>query len=483
MDTSFIKRVGCLFHLVLLAFLALMGWQAYWHLTKSAWLLDQPTNRRMSRLENVVPRGMVLDRHDRKLAWSAGRVREYADGRATAAVLGYIDQKYDRAGLESRWNGELSGLSRTFTAHDLRRMLRSESPRGNDLQLTLDLTLQQAALEALAGRTGAIVILDPATGGILAMVTRPTFNAAALRADYPRLVRDPQGPLRNRATQDFYPPGSTMKMVTAAAALMHGRDADTTYTCAGGTVRMFGVNVTDFHGATHGRLALPRALQKSCNQYFAQLAADMPASEFVETASAFGFGRKWWTDTSYLPDPRMLPMPLVTSSLTPHSSETISQGERAHMGFGQSTVVATPLQMAMVPAAIANDGKLMAPYLVAAVRKGGTPRVLQSFRSGPIGFPMDRDHAQALAGMMRDVVEHGTATGARISGLTVYGKTGTAQQEGGRDHAWFVGFAERERGADPQRIAFAVLIERGGTGGQVAVPIAKRVLERWRDSE
>ncbi|HOF89682.1 MAG TPA: penicillin-binding transpeptidase domain-containing protein, partial [Armatimonadota bacterium] len=417
---------------------------------------------------------------------SNGVTREYADGRATAALLGYLDQQYGREGLEMRWNGELSGLSRTFTGQDLRRMARNEAPRGNDLLLTLDLRLQRIAHDTLGERTGAIVVLDPATGGILGMATQPTYHAATLRADFPRLSADPRKPLRNRATQDFYPPGSTMKLVTAAAALMHGQGADTAQTCAGGVARRYGVNVRDFGGAAHGRLTMPKALEKSCNQYFAQLAAELPPADFAETAAAFGFGRRWWEERNYLPDPRMLPLRMAVSSLTPGPDMTTSQGERAHMGFGQSTVVATPLQMAMVAAAIANEGKLMAPYLVAAVRKGGTQRTLRSLRSGPIGFPLDRQRARELAAMMRGVVEHpgGTARGARVAGLTVYGKTGTAQQRGGADHAWFVGFAEREgRGSSPRRIAFAVLLERGGTGGGVAVPLAKRLLERWRDLE
>ncbi|HOS43335.1 MAG TPA: penicillin-binding transpeptidase domain-containing protein, partial [Armatimonadota bacterium] len=334
MDTHFRTRVGCLFHVVLVAVLALLGWQAYWHLHGSDWLLDQPTNRRLTRLEHRVPRGMILDRAGEKLAWSNGVTREYADGRATAALLGYLDQQYGREGLEMRWNGELSGLSRTFTGQDLRRMARNEAPRGNDLLLTLDLRLQRIAHDTLGERTGAIVVLDPATGGILGMATQPTYHAATLRADFPRLSADPRKPLRNRATQDFYPPGSTMKLVTAAAALMHGQGADTAQTCAGGVARRYGVNVRDFGGAAHGRLTMPKALEKSCNQYFAQLAAELPPADFAETAAAFGFGRRWWEERNYLPDPRMLPLRMAVSSLTPGPDMTTSQGERAHMGFG-----------------------------------------------------------------------------------------------------------------------------------------------------
>lgn len=484
MDIFFVKRVGCLFNTILLAFIALLGWQAYWHLAKSDELLHKPTNRRLARMENQVPRGAVFDRNDVLLAKTVNGARQYADARATANVLGYINPVYDRVGLEAKWNRELSGFTRELTVTELRRMASGEARRGNDLVLTLDLGLQQAARDALGEHAGAIVVLDAATGGILAMATAPTYDPSKLDEPYwQTLNADARKPLLNRATQEFYPPGSTMKLVTASAALMHNRGTDTTYTCEG-SVRKYGVKITDFDGHRHGTLAMPEALRKSCNNYFAQLAAEMPADDFSETATNYGFGRAWWTDRAALPDPRLLPLPVATSALAPRAGIVEIQGERAHMGFGQSTVVATPLQMAMVAAGIANDGTVMAPYLVTAERKGGTNTVLKTYHSGSIGAALNSDAAHTLAEMMKGVVygPGGTGHNAQVSGLTVYGKTGTAQQEGGKDHAWFVGFAEPASGsAAPQRIAFAVLIERGGsTGGQMAAPIARQVLQYWR---
>lgn len=479
MNSAFAKRIGCLFTGIVLAFLALLGWQAYWHLERSAWLFDQPTNKRTSRLETKVPRGTLYDRNGEALAWGHARERIYADPSATAALIGYLDPVYGRAGIEGRWNAALSGISETFTANDLARMLRHERPRGHDLSLTLDLSLQRAATKALDGHIGAVVLLDPASGGILAAATSPTFNAATIRDDYARLSADRRGPLRHRAFQDVYPPGSTMKLVTAAAALMHGVGAETVHTCAGKS-RIYNVNVSDYHGMRHGALAMERALTVSCNHYFAYTAAELPQADFVSTATSFGFGRRWWQDA---PTPRVLPVTPALSSLAPDTTQRISRGERAHMGFGQSTVVATPLQMAMVAAAIANDGTLMAPHLVSAVRKGGSGPALVTYRPRRIGYPLDRDTARTLAGMMRHVVASGTGRAARVDGLTVYGKTGTAQQRGGADHAWFVGFAERDRDGATQRLAFAVLIERGGGGGRVAAPVAGKVLARWQEME
>lgn len=474
-------RIRRLLVVIMLAFLVLLAWQSYWHLGKSAWLLAQPSNRRIERIERATPRGSIFDRNGVKLAWSeSGGVRRYADARATAGVLGYNDPVYKGTRVEGEWNPELAGISREFSPADLQRILSNEKPRGNDLQLTLDLRLQQEACAALGTHRGAVVMLDPESGGVLALATFPTFNPEALRNDFPALSAATDGPLRNRAVQDVYPPGSTMKLVTASAALMNGVDPATRYTCIGKT-HAFGVTITDFHGESHGSIDMTTALAKSCNNYFAHTAAALSQDAFFTTAENFGFGQRWWL--TKLVDPRLLPLSVAKSSLAPDMTSAISKGERATMGYGQSTVVATPLQMAMVGAAIANEGKLMAPYLVSAVYKGGTTRALSTFSSTPIGYPVNSETADKLAAMMRQVVLHGTAAGADVAGVTVYGKTGTAQQEGGDDHAWFIGFAERQRPAGTQRVAFAVLIERGGTGGRVAVPVARQLLARWAELE
>ncbi len=476
MESDFQHRIRRLLGAIIVIFLVLLVWQSYWHLCKSDWLFAQQTNRRLSRIERNVQRGTIFDCRGVKLAWSEQNARRYNDARATAAVLGYLDPVYGRTGVEGEWNLELSGISRKFSPDELHRILTNEKPHGNDLLLTLDLRLQQAAVAALGRRKGAVVMLDPSTGAILALATYPTFNPLTLRDDFASLSQGDDGALRNRAVQDFYPPGSSMKIVTASAALMNDVSPDTRYTCLG-TTRAYGVNISDFHGEKFGSINMMEAVVKSSNIYFAHTAAEMPQTAFFTTAENFGFGQRWWQ--TRLSDPRMLPLSLAESSLAPDMSAEISQGERACMGFGQSTVVATPLQMAMVSAGIANGGTVMAPYLVSAVHKGGTAQVLQSFTSLPVGYPVNAETADKVAAMMRQVVVRGTGVGAAVAGMTVYGKTGTAQQEGGPDHAWFIGFAERTVNGSPQRIAFAVLIERGGTGGRVAVPVAHQILRRW----
>jgi peptidoglycan glycosyltransferase len=269
-----------------------------------------------------------------------------------------------------------------------------------------------------------------------------------------------------------------MKVVTAASAVMHGVDPDTRYTCLGKTP-LNGTTISDYHGEKHGTIAMSAALAASCNYYFARTTVELGQTDFSETAAAFGFGQRWWQQ---LPDARMLPWEVSVSSLNIPRGKMLPVGELAQMGFGQATVAVTPLQMAMVSAAVANEGTLLAPYLVAELRKGGTTTTLRTFTSPVLGTPVDPSHAEELATMMRRVVTSGTATRAnRLSGVTVYGKTGTAEQNGGADHAWFTGFAETERLGARQRVAFAVIIERGGTGGRVAVPVALDVLKAWKE--
>jgi penicillin-binding protein A len=487
MSTDVAGRIRRIYLLIILAFLAVIGWQSTWHLARADWLERQVSNPRTARQERDTPRGAIRDCNGQALAWTENGLRRYADSTAMASVIGYLDPEYGRSGVEGMWNAELAGLVRRFTPAEWDRLQRNEPRHGKDIVLTLDLGLQQAAMKALGERKGAVVALDPATGAIRALATYPTFDLLHLKDAFTAARADTtSGALRNRAVQDFYPPGSTMKVVTASAALMHGVLPSATYACPG-TSRIFNVTVSDYHGERHGTIAMSTALADSCNNYFARTAGNLGAKPFTDTAEAFGFDKRWWQK---LPDPRMLPLSVAWSTLTPQAGDIPSLGELAHMGFGQSTVVASPLQMAMVAAGVANDGTVMSPYLVSGVRDSATGPWDTQFASTPVGMPLDKQTAATVADMMRGVVTHGTARGADVPGLTVYGKTGTAEQEGGNDHAWFIGFAERNdrtttsEAAVPvskPRLAFAVIIERGGTGGRVAMPVARDVLKQWAE--
>ena len=202
MESDIQHRIVRVIGVIVVMFVLLIVWQSYWQILKSDWLLSQPSNNRITRVARDTPRGMILDRRGVIMAWTEHGIRQYADPVATAAVLGYMDPIYKGAGVEGKWDPELSGVAARFNMAELRRIWHGEKPYGKDVVITLDLRLQQAALQALGDQTGAIVMLDPSTGGILALACNPTFNIL----DISKHIKEMSpGVLRNRASQDFYP--------------------------------------------------------------------------------------------------------------------------------------------------------------------------------------------------------------------------------------------------------------------------------------
>ena len=351
--------------------------------------------------------------------------------------------------------------------------------QGAAVELTIDPAMQQAAWDALGDQRGAVVALDPTTGAILAMVSKPSYDpnvlashdTAAVTEAWASLIDDPTDPVVNRAIAGTtYPPGSTFKLVTAAAALESGLTTDSplpapdVYTLPGTstTLQNFGGSSCSATGA----MTMSDALRISCNTAFADLGVRLGADALRDQAEAFGFD----TDLS-------VPM-TVTRSRFP-ADGAIDEAQTALSAIGQYDVRVTPLQVAMISAAIANGGVEMTPYLVSTVRDQDLS-VIDTATPAALGRPVSSTTAAALREMMLGVVENGSGTSAQISGVQVAGKTGTAQTtDGAAPHAWFTGFAP----ADDPQVAVAVVVENGGnagdeaTGGKVAAPIARAVIE------
>jgi peptidoglycan glycosyltransferase len=456
-------RIRRMYLLISILFVLMLCWQAQWHLWRAGFLADLPTNRRAMRTEQSIPRGTIYDCSGQKLAWTVGRVRKYADPFSLSGIIGYVNPKYGRAGVEKALNSELAGIIKSFDSAEITRILNGDKRSGKDITLTIDLKLQNAAYAALDNRRGAVAVIEPASGRVLALATSPTFN-----------INDPSkkgddGSMTNRAIAGLYPPGSTMKVLTAATALQDDpTSAGTTYTCEGNTT-YDKIKITDYHGERHGTIAMQQALTHSCNYYFARTAINLGFDKLESSVEKFGFNRDWMSD---------FPLAVKKSRLI-NENRFIPEGELAQIGFGQGTVTVTPLQMAMVAATVANDGVLMRPYLIDKIQKLGKPA--QIFAPETLDNPMDIDNAQKLAEMMRNVVTSGTGTRANLRNVRISGKTGTAQQVGGDDHAWFIGFAEKEVNGTTSKIAFAVVLERGGTGGKIAAPVAAKVAEAWSE--
>ena len=405
--------------------------------------------------------------------------RVYANGPLYAPVTGYFSPAFaSMTGMEQAGNSVLNGDDPSLFSSRIKTLVTGGSQRGGAVQLTIDPEVQQAAYDALAGREGAVVALDPSTGAILAMVSSPSYDpsafasqdASAANEASKTLSEDSSRPLDNRAIAgNRYPPGSTFKIITTAAALRTGKITPDAEVDAPDTITLPGTNhsLENYGGEScGGRTSFSHAFAQSCNTPFAQMAIDVGEEELAKEAHSWGFDSD-------------LSIPLkVTPSVYPHND---SQAQTAMAGIGQASVQATPLMMAMVAATVANDGEQMTPYLVSRTLDPDLNEVSTTSKK-VARTPIDSATAKSLSSLMQTAVAEGTGTSAQVAGVQVAGKTGTA--ETGTDSGpttWFVGFAGTD--INKPQIALAVVLdgnaetEDGATGGKIAGPIAAQVID------
>jgi penicillin-binding protein A len=404
-----------------------------------------------------------------------GYLRTYDPGALYAPVTGYYSVVYGFTGIERSLNDTLSGEADALFYHRISDILSGRQGRGATVELTLDAAAQEAAWEALDGRRGAVVALDPETGAVLAMVSAPSFDPdrlashdrAAVSQAWTELNEDPARPLTNRAIGgDLYPPGSAFKLVVASAALESGQYTAESEIPGPGTWQLPNSSAVMNNHAAGGTepcgpddvSTLADALRQSCNTSFAMLGVELGEEQLRETAEGFGFGQR-------------LEIPLSVSPST--LGDELDDAQLATTSIGQYETRVTPLQMAMVAGTFANDGVVMQPQLVQAVRTNDLSTVAE-LSPKELGQPLTAANAAQMRQMMVGVVEDGTGSAAAIDGVEVGGKTGTAEWgEGRAPHSWYVGYGQQ---AD-QKIAVAVLVEEGGYGSRTAAPIAKDVME------
>lgn len=477
------KELRRLSLVVLVMFLGLFASTSYIQVIGAEELNANPSNRRTLYESYEVQRGSIVA-GDSVIASSVPSgdlyswTREYPDAEMWAPVTGYINPVLTAAtGLERAMNAELSGTGSSQFFSRIERIISGQDPRGSNVLTTIDPDLQRIAFDALGDYEGAVVAIEPDTGRILAMATSPSYDTnalashdtAAVNAAYDELVADELDPLLNRNTEVLNPPGSTFKLVVASAALASGEftpdstfDNPATWELPGTST-----DIMNFDGGTCGpgdEVTLATALRLSCNIPMAQLAVALGDDAIREEAEKYGFNSGFEIPLS------------VTASRYP---ENIDAAQTALSGFGQGDVLATPLQIAMVSAGIANDGVVMNPRLVDEVVAPDLT-VQQQFGDTEFGRALETDDAATMTELMIANVAEGAASGARIDGVDVAGKTGTAEHGDGDPYTlWFTGFAP----ADDPEVAVAVMIENGGGMGQsgtsngIAAPIAKQVIE------
>jgi peptidoglycan glycosyltransferase len=459
----------------------------YWQVIESANLSTSGDDAAVIAAARNVLRGEIFDRDGVRLAWNKRDqnnepYRVYASN-ALSGVLGYATRQFGTSGLENAWNAQLSGVVSADPLRELTRKFRADPSDPESLRTSLVLQLQDAAVEAMGRTRGAVVMLDPRTGEVLALVSTPTYDASAVSnpqtsaKTFDKLRADDRMPLLPRATQGLYVPGSSFKIVTSMAAL--GSGAITTATTYANQPKaektgwlIDGYRVRDGHHLFTGDKALDfrEAIEVSCNIYFAETGVRTGGEALADYADRAGFG-------AALPFDLPTEVSQVTNGGGALPGGFADRVELANAAYGQAEVLATPLQMALVAATIANNGTLMRPHLVLeSTGKAGTTTVGPS----PMGQVVAPGIAHEIAAAMRLAVNgdwgRGFTAGAAVRGMVVAGKSGTAELGSGRPHSWFIGFAPYD---NPQ-VAIAVLVEHSGGGTVRASPIAGELLRAWR---
>lgn len=453
-------------------FAVLIGNITYIQVIKASEYQDMPSNNHTINKARFIKRGSIITADGLTLAESIQQAdgtyaRSYPNGNLAAHVVGYYSQQYGTMGIENTQNDTLTGSKDYSSWQNALNSLAGISEPGNSVQLTIDSRIQRAAEQALAGRVGAIVALDPRSGAVLAWASAPTFDNANIQAaiEAANASGGADTSMYDRATLALYTPGSTFKVLTLASALENGlATLDTTYDSPG-RMEIGGADVVSIGERGHGTISLAKAFALSSNTVFGQVADGLGAEKLVATARAFGYGQQLGLDFT------------TAASVMPNPEE-MTEWELAWAGAGQPVgqghtpgPQATVMQNALMAATIANNGIAMNPYVVSQIlAPDGT--VLKTTRGRSLGQAVSSGTAAQVKQVMLDVVQNGTGSAAAIAGVKVAGKTGTAETNNANANSTFVGFAPY----DTPTVAIAVVIEQNAKGEESAAAVGGQVL-------
>lgn len=484
-----LRRIAIFCGLLVFALLLRDNWIQY---VQADELKNHKKNHRVDIARYSQPRGNIIV-DGRAITGSAETngidykyKRTYKNGEMWAPVTGYASQVYGTNQIENLEDGILTGNDDRLFFNRTIDMLTGKEQKGGDVITTLNAKAQEAAFKGLGNKKGAVAALDPRTGKILALASTPSYDPSTIagagkkdEAAWKALDKknNPDEPMLNRALRQTYPPGSTFKVVTAAAALENGKYKsidEPTDSPVPWKLPLSTQNLPNEGSIQCKNVSLREALRVSCNTVFGKLGDDLGREKMLEQAKKFGFNEEIFTPVR------------ADASVYP---EEMDQPSNALSSIGQFDTRATPLQMAMIAAAIANDGDLKKPYMVDKLRAANLNTIEQT-EPETMSHPVSEDTARKLQDMMETVVKSGTGTAAQIPGVTVGGKTGTAQHgvaNSKNPYAWFISYAKGKDGSSP--VAVAVVIEGSDTvrddiaGGKLAAPIAKDVMKAVLDSQ
>ena len=457
--------LSCSFFMVLFA--VLIGYLGYFTATSQQEMINNSYNSRQEILLSRNYRGTIFSRDGEVLAETVldgdqNETREYPFGKLFSHVVGYSTQ--GRMGVEALANYYLINTSTSLNNKVANDVAGVKNP-GDNVYTTLDVQIQETADSELGIYRGAIVVTEVSTGKVLAMVSHPDFDPNEIQEIWDSLVEnDSSSVLLNRATQGLYPPGSTFKIVTALEYMREYPESYSQYTfdCPG-YFKVDGSRINCYHGSSHGHVDFFKSFAKSCNASFANIGMKLDRKEFADTLQELLFNEE-------------LPLTLSYAKSSTAVSADISQDSMLQTSIGQGLTQITPMHLNMITCAIANDGILMRPYFIDHV-ENDAGSIIKSFKPDTYGRLMSEEESAALTQLMTEVVEHGTAR--KLSGLTytAAGKTGSAEYNNikGDSHAWFTGFAPAE---NPE-VCVTIIVEGAGSGGDYAVPIAKRIFDAY----
>ncbi len=446
------KRIITVFSVICVLLLSLTLFLTYFEVFRADKVIKSSYNKRIWENEDSVVRGSIMDRTGTILALSENKKRRYPFKDLYTHVIGYNSRTYGKTNLELTYNTYLT------TEYDL--LLHSDEKNGASLVLSIDHGLTKVAQQALGSAIGSAVAINPKTGEVLCLYSNPTFDANEdmLIKNWPDLSEDDNSPFLARATKGLYPPGSTFKTIIAVSAVKNGL-SDYTVNDEG-KVKIDGKEFKNYDGHIYGELDLKKGFAKSSNVMFCSLATELGEKNVKSVTGDFMVGKEIDFDLS------------LSQSKFPYTF--MSKTDLASVGMGQGKILVTPLNMALVASAVANDGVMMKPYLVqTALSKGG--KVVYSARPSVLSTAFDKSITPYIKEYMAECCKTGTGTGARIPGIEVCGKTGTAENATGKDHSWFIAFAPK----DNPEIAVAVMMESCGKSGSACCPIAKKMINYW----
>lgn len=448
-------------------FIGMIGYLVYFAATSEQDMINNSYNSRQQILLSRNYRGDILSRDGEVLAHTVlddnqKEKREYPFGNLFSHIVGYSTQ--GRMGVEAMANYYLINTNTSLSNKVANDMAGVKNP-GDNVYTTLDVQIQQVADEQLDLYRGAIVVTEVKTGKILAMVSHPDFDPNEIGEIWDDLVEnDSSSVLLNRATQGLYPPGSTFKIVTALEYIRENPDTYQNYSFqCNGYYQNGDSRISCYHGANHGAVSFERSFAKSCNSSFANIGMELDRAAFAETLEDLLFGKE-------------LPLSLNYAKSSVHVEKNMAAAEMMQTSIGQGKTQISPIHLNMITCAIANGGTLMKPYVIDRV-ENEEGDVIKSFKQSSYGKLMSEEEAAILTRLMTSVVEDGTASKLKGLNYTAAGKTGSAEYNNvkGDSHAWFTGFAPAE---DPE-VCVTIIVEGAGSGGDYAVPIARRLFDAY----